>query len=183
MLLEKKSLLYRERDEGKRQAFLNQIDKILKSEVLYVDESGVDQFAYREYGWAPKGEKAYGEISGKRYARESFIAAKSDSKIIAPFCFTGTCNTDLFNAWLENILKPCLRPGQVIVMDNASFHKSEKTRSIIESAKCTLLFLPPYSPDLNPIEKVWANLKKKIKQIVHEFENLGEAIDYAFAQY
>ena len=81
----KKSLLYRERDEGKRQAFLNQIDKILKSEVLYVDESGVDQFAYREYGWAPKGEKAYGEISGKRYARESFIAAKSDSKIIAPY--------------------------------------------------------------------------------------------------
>jgi transposase len=176
-------LLYRERDEDKRQAFLHQIAKILKSEVLYVDESGVDEFAYREYGWAPKGDKAYGEISGKRYARESFIAAKSDSKIIAPFCFTGTCDTDLFNAWLENMLKPCLCPGQVIVMDNASFHKSEKTKSIIESAKCTLLFLPPYSPDLNPIERVWANLKKKIKQIVHEFETLGEAIDYAFGQY
>jgi transposase len=69
------------------------------------------------------------------------------------------------------------------LMDNASFHKSEKTRSIIESANCTLLFLPPYSPDLNPVEKVWANLKKKIKQIVHEFENLREAIDYAFGQY
>jgi hypothetical protein len=55
VLLEKKSLLYRERDEGKRQAFLNQIDKIFKSEVLYVDESGVDQFGYREYGWAPNG--------------------------------------------------------------------------------------------------------------------------------
>ena len=125
----------------------------------------------------------YGEISGKRYARESFIAAKFGSKVIAPFCFTGTCDTILFNAWLEYCLKPNLYPGQVIVMDNASFHKSEETRSIIEGAGCILMFLPPYSPDLNPIEILWANLKAKIKRIVHQFKSLGEAIDYAFKQY
>ena len=176
-------MLYRERDEEKRRFFLKQIAQISKKDILYIDESGIDEFAHREYGWAPKGEKVHGEISGKRYARESFIAAKCESKIIAPFCFTGTCDTMLFNTWLEHVLKPHLSRGQVIVMDNASFHKSEKTRSIIENMGCFLLFLPPYSPDLNPIEKFWANLKAKIKRTIHEFESLGEAIDYAFTQY
>lgn len=65
-------------------------------------------------------------------------------------------------------------------MDNAAFHKSEQTKKIIADAQCNLLFLPPYSPDLNPIEKLWANLKAKIKKIVGQFNNLAGAIDHAF---
>ena len=65
-------------------------------------------------------------------------------------------------------------------MDNAAFHKSEHTKILIESADCQLLFLSPYSPDLNPIEKFWANLKAKIKKIIGDFETLAEAIDVAF---
>ncbi|BCA94666.1 hypothetical protein TUM19329_10270 [Legionella antarctica] len=65
-------------------------------------------------------------------------------------------------------------------MDNAAFHKSEQTKKIIADAQCTLLFLPPYSPDLNPIEKFWANLKAYIKKIIGQFNTLAGAIDYAF---
>ena len=73
--------------------------------------------------------------------------------------FKGTCNTEVFNTWLDKVLIPELCPGQIIIMDNASFHKSAKTRELIESAGCKLLYLPPYSPELNPIEKTWANIK------------------------
>jgi len=78
----------------------------------------------------------------------------------APMTFEGTCETNLFNAWLREVLIPELRPGQVLILDNASFHKSLETKRLIEESGCHLLFLPPYSPDLNPIEKCWANLKK-----------------------
>ena len=95
-------------------------------------------------------------------------------------CFKGTCNTELFNAWLEKVLIPQLKPRAIVVMDNASFHKSQKTKDLVESANCQLLFLPPYSPDLNPIEKFWALLKAKIRNSVSDFSSLSRAIDYAF---
>ena len=93
-----------------------------------------------------------GAISGRRYHRESFVAGKLGSKIIAPFCYQGTCDTDLFNFWIKNFLVPELIPGQVVILDNATFHKSSKTKELIESSGCEILFLPPYSPDFNPIE-------------------------------
>jgi transposase len=83
-------------------------------------------------------------------------------------------------ASLTSLAIPALKPGQVIVMDNASFHKSAKTKQLIENAGCTLLFLPPYSPDLNPIEVFWANFKAKIRNIIHNFQTLQQAIDFAF---
>lgn len=135
----------------------------------------------RAYGWARKGELIYGEVSGKRFARESFIAAKCGSEILAPLCYKGTCNTILFNLWVEDFLIPVLKPGQVVILDNATFHKSIKTRKLIEDAGCTLLFLPPYSPDYNPIETYWANFKAKIKRVIHNFLNLADAIDFVFS--
>lgn len=127
-----------------------------------------------------RGHKIIGEVSGKRYARESFIAGQLQNKIVAPFCYTGTCDSTLFNFWLENFLLPSIGSGYTLIMDNAAFHKSEDTRILINNADCELLFLPPYSPDLNPIEKFWANLKAKIKKIIGNFETLAEAIDAAF---
>ena len=73
--------------------------------------------------------------------------------------FKGTCNTRRFNQWFEKRLLPCLKPQTVIVLDNATFHKSKRTRELAEAAGCILLFLPPYSPDLNPIEQKWGNMK------------------------
>ena len=157
------------------------INNQAKENLVYIDESGIDNYLYWPWGYGLRGKKIYGEVSGKRYARESFIAGKVGSKIIAPMCFNGTCNTELFNIWLEEILIPVLKPGQIIIMDNAAFHKSQKTKDLIENAGCRLLFLPPYSPDLNPIEKFWANLKGKIRLSILDFPSLSSAIDYAFS--
>ena len=93
------------------------------------------------------------------------IAGLNNGKIIAPFCYKGTCDTNLFTIWVSNFLVPVLLPGQIVIMDNATFHKSELTKSLIEQANCKLVFLPAYSPDLNPIEKFWANLKTKSKKL------------------
>ena len=107
----KKTNLYRERDEAKRNIFLASIEGKSKEDLVYIDESGIDKYLYNPYGWSIRGKKVYGEISGKRYNRESFIAGKVGSRIIAPFCFSGTCNTALFNAWVEQFLIPELVVG------------------------------------------------------------------------
>jgi transposase len=88
----------------------------------------------------------------------------------------------LFNFWLSNVLLSQIASGNIVVMDNAAFHKSQNTRAIIEDAGCRLLFLPPYSPDLNPIETFWANLKKKIKHSIAQFDSLAPAIDHVFRE-
>lgn len=149
---------------------------------VYIDESGINEYLQRDRGRGPYGESIKGESSGKRFSRESFIAGKVQSKIIAPFCYQGTCNTELFNTWIERILLPELKEGQVVIMDNASFHKSEKSRLLIEGVGCKLLFLPPYSPDLNPIEKFWANFKRMVKGCIEGFSKLSDAIDHVFVK-
>lgn len=121
-----------------------------------------------------------GSVSGKRYARERFIAGHIQNTIIAPFCYTGTCDSNLFHFWLVHFLLPALGPGHTIIMDNAAFHKSEMTKILIEDAECQLLFLPPYSPDFNPIETFWANFKAQIRKIINDFSTLAEAVDDAF---
>jgi transposase len=134
----------------------------------------------REYARSIKGNAVYGAISGLRYARESFIAAKIESRILAPLYYTGTCDTKLFNVWLKDFLIPELKPGQVVIMDNASFHKSQESQRLIEEAGCKILFLPPYSPDFNPIETFWANFKKMVHRNLEKLKTLAEAIDFSF---
>lgn len=94
--------------------------------------------------------------------------------------FNGSCNTQLFEAWVEQFLIKELKPGQVVIMDNALFHKSQRTKDFIESVGCKLVFLPPYSPDLNPIEKFWANMKRWIEYNIANFKQLYDAITSFF---
>ena len=176
----KKTLLYKERDENLRREFQEKIQFIAKDRLVFLVESGIDSFVSRHFGRAYRGEKIQGEVSGKRYARKSFIAAKVGSAIIAPMIFEGTCNSALFETWIEKVLVQELTPGKVIIMDNATFHKSTKAKKLIEQAGCELLFLPPYSPDLNPIEKFWAYLKKRIREVIANFRTLEQAIVFAF---
>lgn len=93
-----------------------------------------------------------------------------------------TCSTDsaVFNTWLENILLPVVPENCVIVMDNASFHKSDKTKELIEKHGHRLLFLPTYSPDLNPIEKHWGILKNRIKKVISNYDDLYSCIEFVF---
>lgn len=85
--------------------------------------------------------------------------------------------------WLKDFLIPELKPGQVVIMDNATFHKAEESRKLIEKAGCRILFLPAYSPDLNPIEVFWANLKKMVRSNLEIVKTLAEAIDFSFLSF
>jgi transposase len=109
---------------------------------------------------ARRGAKVFDLCRSARQKRTSLIGGYRNGKLIAPVLFDGTCNTEVFNAWLTSQLLPILEPGTVIVLDNATFHRASTSIQIVQQAQCELLFLPPYSPHINPIEKLWANLKK-----------------------
>lgn len=108
------------------------------------------------------------------------IAAQCGKDILAPMVFKGTTDAKLFNYWLEICLVPELRPGQVVVMDNYCIHKTDETQQIIKKAGCKILFLPPYSPDLNPIEHFWALIKARIRKIKNSCKDFHSAINLAF---
>lgn len=161
-----------EANADKRQAYQKLLKDISEEDLIYVDESGMEEGSCKEYAWSEIGRPVQGTRSGKTYKRMNIIGALHQGKCLAPFTFYGACNTEIFNLWLEKALVPELTPGRVVILDNASFHKSKKTRDLIEGAGCRLLFLPPYSPDLNPIEKFWAKMKKWVRNMIHDFENL-----------
>jgi transposase len=107
----------------------------------------------------------FGVISGKKYKRVSIVAAQCNSQIISPLIYEGTTDSSLFEYWFERLLLPELPSGYLIVLDNASFHRKKILSQIASDSGCSVLFLPPYSPDLNPIERFWAWLKQKIKSV------------------
>ena len=119
---------------------------------------------YYPYAYSKKGQRYYEAHPGHRSKRLSMIGAWCNRRFIAPFMFEGHCNTKLFEIYLAKILIPQLKPGSNVIMDNASFHKSQNIQNLIKNAKCQLLYLPPYSPDFNPIEKFWNKAKNVIKK-------------------
>jgi transposase len=125
--------------------------------------SGLDKNCYKQRGWGKIGQKLIGKISGKHIKRTNIVAGLWNKEIVVPLIFQGSCNTELFVRWIAEQLVPSLKVGQTVVMDNASIHKSPCVRKLIEEAGCRLIYLPPYSPDLNPIETFWANMKQWIK--------------------
>ena len=103
----------------------------------------MNKFLYRDYGRSLRGRLVFGEISGNRYGRQSVVSGLKGGRFIGTMCFEGTCNTELFNVWLEKVLLPELMPGDVLILDNASFHKSAKSRELVEGSGCQLMYLPP----------------------------------------
>lgn len=134
---------------------------------------------YREHCRAPKGKQIYEAVSGRKFERCSIVAGKCGKEILAPFGYYGTCNSRLFLKWIKEMLIPNLNKNQIVIMDNASIHKSPKIKEAIEKAGCKLVYQPPYSPDLNPIEHFWALLKKKICSLNSDFECLFDKVQYA----
>jgi len=144
-----------------RWLFRRELEKLADHPVFYLDECGVDHRLYRECGRAPRGERIYEAVAGKRRERTSIISASQQGKLVAPLVFQGSCNTEVVDAYFEQVLLPELPRGSVIVLDNARFHQSPTTQRLVEAAGCQLLFLPAYSPDLNPIEQLWAAFKTR----------------------
>ena len=135
------------------------------------------------YGWSKRGQKFEALKSGKRTGRVNMIAAYCQKQLFAPFTVEGSCNRTVFETWLETSLIPALQPGQVVIMDNATFHKGGRIQELIESAGCGLLYLPPTcglalcSPDLNRIEKCWAWLKSRIRHLFSDSKDLRSAME------
>ena len=142
---------------------------------VYVDECGFSAEAFRPYAYAPRGELVHGLVSGQKHRTTSLIAANIDGMFMAHSLFEGSCDAERFNTWLEQELCPHLRPEHLVIMDNARFHKKERTQHLIEATGAKLLFLPPYSPDYNPIEHDFANIKRLRKY--NSEKELTEIID------
>lgn len=136
-----------------------------------MDESGINNNDVYPYAWGFKGKRIEGLKLGRHSQRLSIISGLNRQKLIAPFVFDGHCNSEVFCTYLKKVLIKEVKPGQTIIMDNASFHKSKKVKRIIKKAKCNLLYLPRYSPDLNPIEHKWFGLKSKIKKYITLYNN------------
>lgn len=146
--------------------------------VISIDETGIDNNITSFRGWSEIGKKIFVEALGFRSKRLTLISGYNygEKKLIAPIEYEGYTNRKVFEYWVENCLCKELRPEHIVIMDNASFHKSTKIRELIEQIGCTLIYIPAYSPDLNPIEHVWANLKKLIRKNPKTEQNLSDAI-------
>lgn len=115
-------------------------------------------------GWAPKGERLVDYAPHGHWKTTTFIAALRHDEITAPYVFDSPINGESFLAWVEQSLAKNLRQGDIVVMDNLGSHKVSGVREAIEAAGATILFLPPYSPDLNPIEQVFSKLKALLRK-------------------
>ncbi|MCW9718098.1 transposase [Avibacterium sp. 21-599] len=134
-------------------------------DVVYLDESGFEKQTFRTHGYAPVGEKCQATHNWQKMAtRTNAIGAIREGNLFALRLFYCPIDSDIFYVWLTEALLPELEKPTVIVMDNAAFHKRQDIIEAIERTEHKILWLPPYSPDLNPIEKTWAWVKSLRKQ-------------------
>jgi hypothetical protein len=155
----KKTLFHPKSNAAKRVEFeaeLHQYEQVEKRPVIYMDESGFSVDAPRDRGYSFKGKRCYGSKDWHSRGRVNAIGAVHHFKIVNICLFEGNINADIFHAWTVNQLIPALPARSVVVMDNASFHKRTDTLKAIRTKGHDVLFLPPYSPDLNPMEKMGA---------------------------
>ena len=122
---------------------------------VYIDETGFSEEDFRRYAYAPRGVCVEDKVPSRRYRSTTLIAARLEGCFTAPLLFEG--NAVAFNIYLSEMLCPLLDDSHVVIMDNASFHKGSETEALIRDSGASLLFLPPYSPELNPIEKDFAH--------------------------
>ncbi len=129
--------------------------------LVYFDQSGFERISFNPFAWALRGAKVYADKLGNaKKGRTNLIMGLRGNTWLAPVLFTGSCNAILVEEWLEQHLIPELQKPSVIICDNAPFHRKEKLRAIAAKHGHHLLFLPPYSPDFNPIEQVFALIKR-----------------------
>lgn len=131
---------------------------------VFLDETGATTNMARRYGWSPKGERLVDAAPHGHWKTTTFLAGLRASGIIAPLVLDGPMTGEAFLAYVRQFLAPELKPGDVVVMDNLAAHKVAGVAEAVRTAGATILYLPPYSPDLNPIEQVFAKLKALLRK-------------------
>lgn len=132
---------------------------------MFLDESGVTTEMTRRYGWAPRPERVSEAVPAGHWRTLTVLAALTLDGMLASMTIESPTDGDVFLAFLEQVLGPKLQPGHVVVLDNLGAHKVEGVRQLIESRGAQLLYLPPYSPDFNPIEQAWSKLKQRLRGV------------------
>ncbi len=138
--------------------------KIAPERLVFIDETWVKTNMAPLRGWGPKGRRLKAAAPFGHWKTLTFIAALRHDRIDAPWVIDGPINGEFFQLYVEQILAPTLAPGDVVVLDNLGSHKGKAARAAIRARGAHLIFLPPYSPDLNPIEQVFAKLKHLMRQ-------------------
>ncbi len=153
--------------------------RIDPARLVFIDETWAKTNMTRTHGWAVRGERLIDKTPHGHWNTTTFLAALRHDRIDAPCLFDGPINGELFRAYVEQVLIPTLRPGDVVILDNLGSHKSKAVRNAIRAVGARLIFLPKYSPDLNPIEQVFAKLKTLLRKAA---ARTVEAISAAIAQ-
>jgi hypothetical protein len=171
----KKTFAYAEKSERERAEFAARLKRVPQNKRVYVDESGVHTCLQREYARAPRGETIEETTQGKKFERVNVTGALCGGKHSAIECCSQTANSGFFEGRFKNNLLEEIPNGCTVIMDNASFHRKKELRKIARG-RARLLFLPPYSPDYNPIEKTWANMKRFLCNHLKEFKSVDIGI-------
>jgi transposase len=151
---------------------------ISRERLIYLDESGVSTQMTRSYGRARGGQRVADAVPGGHWKMLTILGALNDQGMLAAMTIEAATDREVFLAFLEEVLCPKLRPGDVLVMDNLSAHKVSGVRERVEAAGARVLYLPPYSPDLNPIEKAWSKLKTLLRSAkARTAETLHHAVE------
>jgi len=150
--------------------------------LVFIDETWAKTNMTRLRGWAPRGTKLVGKTPQGRWRTLTFLAALRRDRIDAPFVLDGPINGESFLTYVEKLLVPTLAHGDIVVMDNLGSHKGRAVRRAIRAAGAKLFFLPPYSPDLNPIEQLFAKLKTLLRKAAERtveatWRRIGQLLD------
>ncbi|MCQ8280183.1 IS630 family transposase [Acetobacteraceae bacterium KSS8] len=168
--------------QRKRERWIRHQRRIDPARLVFVDETWAKTNMTRTHGRAPRGQRLVGRVPHARWTTMTFLAALRTDRIDAPCVIDGPINAVTFRAWVEQFLVPTLQPGNVVVLDNLGSHKGSAVRRAIRAAGAHLLFLPPYSPDLNPIEMLFAKLKTLLRKadersIAAVWHRIGSLLD------
>ena len=144
---------------------------------MFLDESGVTTEMTRRYGWALRPERVSEAVPAGHWRTLTVLAALTTTGVLASMSIESPTDGDVFLAFVEQVLAPRLEPGHVVILDNLSAHKVAGVRELIEDRGAQLLYLPPYSPDFNPIEMAWSKLKQQLRGVkARVLEQLEPAI-------
>ena len=167
----------------KRTLYDLSIRQLDPQKLIYLDETGATLNMVYEFARSPVGERAHALKSTNRGTRISMIGALHFQGLVAELCFEGTLDTLMFNYFIEKHLAPKLQAGNVVILDNASAHNPDDLRDILTPLGVSVMFLPPYSPELNPIEKIWSQMKIYLKKnTAEDQEQLYQRIYQAIQQ-